>query len=229
MENNRYKDLNIYFKNDLKEKKDFYKNKSETEILKELNKREMWKIYNKVLDELIEKNNHSSVIDVGCGMGNFLFEIIRRNYFKTIVGMDILEETFQIAKNTSYFNKVRFEKGNLLNMKYQNQSFDITFCLNLLHHIHIKDLEIALNELSRVTKSYLIIEIRNKKNILNLSYTKFKLNKYKNLPTNTNSIMEINEILEKSRFKLEKVECKNHIPNICRRLVLIYKSREDGI
>ncbi len=227
MKNNRYDVVNKYFKNDLKEKKDFYKNRSDSEISKELNKRQMWKIYTKVLDELIEQNNHSSIIDVGCGIGNFLFEIVRRNYFKTIVGMDVLEETFLIAKDVSYFKEVRFEKGNLLNMKYQNQSFDITFCLNLLHHIHIEDLEKALNELSRITSSYLIIEIRNKKNLFNYSYKLLKLKKYKNLPTNTNSIMEINEILYKSRFKLEKVECKYYFPNICRRLVLIYKRQEE--
>jgi ubiquinone/menaquinone biosynthesis C-methylase UbiE len=130
-----------FFKIDAEKKKDFYKNRSIEDIKYDVKKRKMWDIYVSVLKDIIESDSDiSSAADVGCGMGNFILEILEYKNFKKIVGLDFLTEAFNIAKKENkLFSKCDFLQGDIRDIPFEPNSFDIVFCLNLLHHIHKDD------------------------------------------------------------------------------------------
>lgn len=213
-----------YFRKSVAGKKGYYINKSLGEVKNDLKKRTMWKTYVSILDNLLMNDSESiSVLDAGCGMGNFVLELTNYDQFNKIVGIDFLKETFYLAfENKKQFEKVTFIQGNLLNLPFQTKSFDVTFCLNVLHHIHKKDIDKTLRELARITNKYLIIEIRNTKNIFNILYEKLIIPLFfRDLPLYCYSIKEVNKSI-KQQFKLDKIKGKFSKIWGCRRVVLIY-------
>ncbi len=128
------------------------------------------KIILNTLDQLLNCGNPdiTSAIDVGCGRGDFTIEIAKRySQLIQIHGCDFVKENLSIAKRLSEsMGKITFHEANILNMPFNNNSFDLTVCINTLHHIYIEDLEKALSELARITKKYLVLEIKNNNNFL---------------------------------------------------------------
>jgi SAM-dependent methyltransferase len=180
-----------------------------------------------ILDE-ITHNNHEikKLIDVGCGVGTFTLEL-EKNFpqISEIVGMDFLKEVVATAKEKArQLNKVTFVEGNILDIPFENRTFDVTVCTNLIHHIHRDDFKKAIEELARITDKYLLLEIVNKKCILDFWYTYITIPIfYKDLPVNTNSISDVNDIINAHGFKLQTARGVFPINRLCRQLILVYK------
>jgi ubiquinone/menaquinone biosynthesis C-methylase UbiE len=217
-----------YFKKDAEKNKRFYSSRSRKEVENKIKKRYMWKTYHEILDQIINKNtNISSVIDIACGMGNLIIELSKHNNFKRIVGIDFLKETFSIAwKSESIFGNISFLQGDLINLPFNNQSFDFSICINTLHHIHNKDFNRAINELTRITKHYLMIEIRNKDCIFLPWFNQIIMQKvYSDLPIYCNSVQDITSLMENNGFILKIIRGKRKLSMASWRLVLVYKRK----
>ena len=158
-------------------------------------------------------------------MGNFTLELVNCEQFKKIVGIDFLKETLRLAcENTELFERVTFIEGDLLNIPFNDRSFDITICLNVLHHIHVKDFSNAIQELARITNKYLILEIRNERNIFNFWHNHITLPIfYKDLPIYTTSTNDVNYLMTNHNFQLQTIGRKTLLSQICGRFVLTYK------
>lgn len=88
------------------------------------------------------------ILDVGCGKGRYeknLFKIYPNN--KEYFGIDFSQKVLQF---TPKFMKCYKGGGNLLNLPYTNESFDLVFCSEALEHC--VDVQKAIAELTRVTK-----------------------------------------------------------------------------
>lgn len=221
-----YMQVKKFFKKSAEEKSKFYDSKSEGKLEREIKKRSMWKIYTLTLHEILQSNfNISIVIDVACGMGNFITELSRHNQFKKIIGIDFLKETFDIARKTGKkFENISFLQADLLNLPFSDRIFDLTVCINSLHHIHENDFSKAISELARITNKYVMLEIRNKNYILIPFINKIVLQKlYRDLPICSTSISEINNLMEKNRFKLKITRGNSSLYCACWRLVLVYE------
>lgn len=221
-----YESIKKYFIKSAADKKGYYKSKDINEIKKDFKKRSDWSNYTSALDEILKIDRQIfSVIDIGCGMGNFTLELVYRNQFKKIVGIDFLKETLDIAREDKQdFVCVDFIQANLLNLPFKNRNFDLTVCLNVLHHVHQQDFSLAIDELTRITNKYLMIEIRNKNNFLEFFYQKILLPKlYKDLPQFTNSITQVNNLMKKNGFEFNKIKGRIPISWACRHIVLVYK------
>ncbi len=215
-----------FFKKSAEDKKKFYNSKGKVGLEKEIKKRSMWRIYSLILDEILKKDDDiSSVIDIACGMGNFTMELAKLNNLNRIVGIDFLKETFDIARKTeNIFRNVSFIQGDLLRLPFNDQSFDFTVCLNTIHHIYKNDFYKAINELTRITKNYLMLEIRNKDYILMPWKNKIILQKvYRDLPIYCSSISDLNDLMKKNGFKQKIIRGSRSITWICWRLVLVYE------
>jgi len=216
-----------FFRKNAISQKGYYDAKNVNELKHDFKQNKMWEICTSFIDIIVNnKREYKNIIDVGCGIGDFTIDLVNRySYFKKIVGIDFLDEVIDLAKkNANKCDKVTFLKGDMLNLPFENRSFDISICINVIHHIYIKDLELSIKELARITDKYMIIEIRNKKNIFNFWFKYFSLPiLYKNLPVFSCSITELNEILKNYNFKLKNVKGIYPRTWICRRLLLIYK------
>jgi ubiquinone/menaquinone biosynthesis C-methylase UbiE len=221
-----YESIKKYFIKSAANKKGYYRSKSIYEIKKDTKRRSDWKNYTSALDEVLKNDRQiESTIDIGCGMGNFILELVYRKKFKKIFGIDFLKETFDIAReNKQHFGNIGFIQGNILSLPFKNSSFDLTVCLNVLHHVHKDDFTLAIYELTRITNKYLMIEIRNKNNFLEFLYQKILLPKlYRSLPQFTNSITEVNNLMKQNGFGLKIIKGRIPFTWACRHLVLVYK------
>jgi 2-polyprenyl-3-methyl-5-hydroxy-6-metoxy-1,4-benzoquinol methylase len=76
------------------------------------------------------------VLDYGCGTGTASCEFA--SLVKEIVGIDISSEMTRIAKEksaASKFDNVNFEKADIFDNRYQNESFDVILAFNMLHTV----------------------------------------------------------------------------------------------
>ncbi len=128
------------------------------------------------LEFYLQENQTKKVLDVGTGVGNFIFLLTQalKNYDE-IIGIDTSERAIEIAK--SYFTDnqgVRFLKMNGEHIEYPNGYFDAISLSNSLHHL--ADAKTIFNEMERVLKPNGLILIHEMiSNPLNLQQESHKL------------------------------------------------------
>ena len=109
----------------------------------------------KVLNKLIVKND--KVLDVGCASGHFyrsLSREIKKNFYYT--GIDPYEIFLNKAKMAwKKKTNVKFVKGNIYNLPFENKEYDISYSSNVF--IHLNDIITPLKELLRVSRKYIIL------------------------------------------------------------------------
>jgi ubiquinone/menaquinone biosynthesis C-methylase UbiE len=94
-----------------------------------------------------------NVLDLGCGSGRYTIALSAFGC-KRITGYDMGEQGINVGRNIIKklgIQNVIFEKGNVLDLPYENESFDFVFCNGVLHHT--KDMEKGISELYRVLKT----------------------------------------------------------------------------
>ncbi len=89
------------------------------------------------------------VLDVGCGNGRIVKSLINVNIKYT--GIDNSPELINLAKKN--FPNYDFFVGDILKLPLAENSFDVVFCLSVLHHLPGKEYRReALREIRRVLK-----------------------------------------------------------------------------
>lgn len=114
-----------------------------------------------IIFQCIEKYKPKRILDAGCGRGFYLYGINSYKFVKEIHGIDINEKYLKIAKNINQDKRVKIKKSNIYKLPYENNSFDLIICSEVLEHL--KDDKKALKELHRVLKpnGKLIITVPN--------------------------------------------------------------------
>jgi len=81
---------------------------------------------------------YGKILEVGTGKGHFTLALAKEGH--PFISLDISEEEQRFAKlNLAYFGLeklVDFRIGNAEHTGFADQSFDIIFSVNLLHHLH---------------------------------------------------------------------------------------------
>ena len=101
------------------------------------------------LAELIKDKN---VIDIGCGSGRFSIALSKMGA-KKVTAIDINLQGIEVAKKfsqNSNISNIEFIEHNVLDLPFDDGSFDFVFSKGVLHHTG--DLEKGLEEYSRVLK-----------------------------------------------------------------------------
>ena len=102
-----------------------------------------------VIFKNFDKKKKIRVLDAGCGAGRVreLFKNHNVDYF----GIDISEKLVDIAKQT--YHEENFLVGDITNLPYADNYFDIVVTIATIHHIPTKMLrDKAIEEIYRVTK-----------------------------------------------------------------------------
>lgn len=101
-----------------------------------------------IMFELVPKDlNNKKLLDVGCGPGIHIKKYVERG--AECIGIDLSTEMIKLAKN--YCPAAKFKTGNVYDLKFNDNYFDITTSSFVLDHV--KDLEKAVKEVKRVLKS----------------------------------------------------------------------------
>ena len=106
--------------------------------------------YNSIdLPALIKNKN---VIDIGCGSGRFAISLAQLGA-KKVTAIDINTQGLNTAKSFSKESRIKnieFVEHNVLDLPFEDESFDFVFSKGVLHHTG--NLEKGINEYSRVLK-----------------------------------------------------------------------------
>ena len=99
-----------------------------------------------LLVELLSPVSDASVLDIGCGTGNFLLEL--NGLSKQLVGLDI--SAGMLAQAKSKIRNTMLIRGDVLVMPFCEEAFGAAYCIQVLHHIPDKNR--FMSEVYRVLK-----------------------------------------------------------------------------
>lgn len=97
------------------------------------------------------------IIDVGCGKGRYLRNLLEdvpsNNFYGVDISKNVIEEKTE--------NRIHWQEGSLTNIPYKDNSFDVAYACESLEHA--VDIESAIREMARVVKpgGYIIIIDKN--------------------------------------------------------------------
>jgi len=110
-----------------------------------------------------------NVLDVGCGKGRFSKWMIDNG--AQVTGIELSNSLLQEAQKISGGN---FLKGSATNLNFQDETFDIVLCIEVLQHV--PDTQRAVSEMCRVLKKggRILIFDRNKFSFLRTIWKKYR-------------------------------------------------------
>ncbi len=103
-------------------------------------------IYNELMKSESYAEGHLKIADIGCGKGRYLNKLLLKNPDNEYYGIDLSTTVLTYIRN----EKIKKQTGSILNIKFQNDFFDIVYAAESLEHAIFIDL--ALKEMVRVTK-----------------------------------------------------------------------------
>lgn len=99
----------------------------------------------------ISMPQESSVLDVGCGTGEFERIILSEHPEQRMIGIDVSDQMLAIARQKcSAYPNVRFLSGSASVLPFSNDSFDLVISASALHYFDKPDASLA--EMRRVVK-----------------------------------------------------------------------------
>lgn len=111
-----------------------------------------------------------TVLDIGCGKGFLLYDLMQTVPGLQVVGLDISQYAIDHAKEEV---KPFLKQGNAAKLPFPDHSFDLILSINTLHNLYCYELDTALREIERVGKNnkYIVVEsYRNEEEKANLLY-----------------------------------------------------------
>jgi SAM-dependent methyltransferase len=108
------------------------------------------------------------ILDVGCGKGFLLYELLRALPRSWVRGFDISSYAIENAKEEAAPNIFRHDASSAY--PFQDKEFDLVISITTLHNLRLEALERALKEIERVGKNkYIAVEsYRDEKELFNL-------------------------------------------------------------
>ena len=111
----------------------------------------------KQLFKMIKPLKAISILDVGCGEGITLKKLEEKRIGKNNVGIDFSKDAISIGKKV--YPKLSLFLGDVYQMQYKDNSFDLSLCTEVLEHL--EDPVKAVAEIKRVTGKYIIFSVPN--------------------------------------------------------------------
>lgn len=137
---------------------------------------------NELVIDSMQLNNNESILEIGFGNGKFFDKMFSKADNLQISGLDFSEEMVKqaIDNNRSAVSsgKLNIRFGSSDNIPFENNSFDIVFCVNLIYFWEEPGKH--LKEIHRILKPYgkFYTGIKSKNSLVKLSFSKFGFNLY---------------------------------------------------
>jgi len=102
-----------------------------------------------IAERHLGRTQNLRVLDVGCGIG--LMDRFLRSHVDELHGVDLSVEC--IAAATAVNPDVEYRSYDGSRLPYDDERFDLSFVMNVLHHIHMPERRNFISEMCRVTRS----------------------------------------------------------------------------
>ena len=129
-----------------------------------------WRPVAEAIVEHYGLSDGASILDVGCGKGFLLYELLQALPNAEAAGIDISEYGIENAKPEV---RSQLQVGNATKLPFSDHSFDLVLSINTLHNLRNFELWQALREIERVSRGskYLTVEsYRTEREKVNLLY-----------------------------------------------------------
>jgi ubiquinone/menaquinone biosynthesis C-methylase UbiE len=87
----------------------------------------------------VRRFSEGKILDAGCGFGGTLLYLLKGFPEAEGVGIDASDVLLELARETAeaqgMANRVTFEKGDVQEMPYPDDSFDVVISTNVVHHV----------------------------------------------------------------------------------------------
>lgn len=117
------------------------------------------RFWTNVIQDLISTyglTNDSSVLDVGCAKGFFLYDLAKTLPGIKYAGVDISEYALE---NSIMDVRDNLFLGNAVDLDFPDNCFDLVISINTLHNLNHDDCKKALTEIQRVSKKDAFITV----------------------------------------------------------------------
>ena len=101
-------------------------------------------------------NDESKILDVGCAKGFMLNDFYKLNKNLDLYGIDISKYAID---NSVPEIKHKLQVANAIKLPYEDNFFDLVIAINTIHNLDMDECEIALKEISRVSKKNAFITV----------------------------------------------------------------------
>ncbi|MFQ5674535.1 MAG: class I SAM-dependent methyltransferase [bacterium] len=115
----------------------------------------------------------ATVLDVGGGHGQLTRPLLSRGYDVTVVGSD--DSCQNRIRDCLNHDRCRFEVGNVLQLPFENKSFDLVISFRLVPHV--EQWPRLISELTRVARKAVVVDYPTLRSINYLTPILFKLKK----------------------------------------------------
>jgi len=111
--------------------------------------------FHRQIASLLKATGAERILDAGCGEGFVVSYLLQGNDGLTITGIDCSLEAIEMARQMVPGGL--FDLGDLREMPYGDDSFDLVMCLEVLEHL--PDPHRGLRELRRVTSAHCLVSV----------------------------------------------------------------------
>lgn len=114
--------------------------------------------------KILNLKGNERILDVGCGNGDFLIYLRDKGHKGELRGIDPSSGMISEAEKIGKSKEIKFELGNVEDLRFNDNYFDVIICKHVLYHFN--SIEKGISEIDRVLKSkgYLIITLNSLKN-----------------------------------------------------------------
>ena len=126
-----------------------------------------WKNVAKDIIDFYKLTNKSSILEVGCAKGFLLYEIKKILPKINFIGIDLSEYA---VSNSHKFIKKNIRIDNATNLPFDDNFFDLIFCINTLNELEKDDIILSLKEIIRVSKKHSYIAVNAWRNTREIDY-----------------------------------------------------------
>jgi len=111
--------------------------------------------FHRQIASLLKATGAEKILDAGCGEGFVVSYLLQGNDRLAITGIDCSPQAIEMARQM--VPGVLFDVGDLREMPYGDDSFDLVMCLEVLEHL--PDPHKGLRELRRVTSAHCLVSV----------------------------------------------------------------------
>lgn len=105
-----------------------------------------------LLRKYLPKEKKLEILDAGCGPGTMLPMLVK---YGNVIGVDISDEALKYARKRG-----NAKKGDVTNLKFKDETFDLVICMDVLYHAWIKDETKTLKGFYRILKKGGLLLVR---------------------------------------------------------------------
>jgi 2-polyprenyl-3-methyl-5-hydroxy-6-metoxy-1,4-benzoquinol methylase len=119
--------------------------------------RRMMAGFERSLDELLERADPGSLLDVGCGEGVLVERWARRLDGRRVVGIDLEEQSIQAGWEQRQAPNLEYRVMRAENLPFADDEFALASAIEVLEHV--PDPEHTLAEMARCAQRHLLVSV----------------------------------------------------------------------